>query len=827
MADESDTKLTFDHQCFLLDYAPDILAPANAKCPYENFHSLGMGANESVHDAIMGFSAKGILKRLIRLRPEEQGLLQPTVRLWRVFPAKATSTGEDIEDEFIFDSALNPNTIEGMLNSTYGRAGGNGIKSFEWEFGGTNPAEAEAVIQVKMTLQFQSIADLRRGWGEGGSPPDCSPTNNGTTGFQVAQGGTVGGCTPSFMELILLPPGSKLGPDEYDPAFYKIKAQVGWALPPTLEDQELARELRQCQLVMYLNLITHEIKIKEDGSIEVDVEYVGSTEMALEAGVADVIFPVGSSKDAWVNDAAWWNPFSYDDERTVQDVDAEIAALEEQLELNEDQQECAGGSDNELNEERADMLEELGDLKDDKKKVDSNNRTQAYETFTKNMSKFIRHLDIENGFLKDWEKNVNNERIPLQADISIGDQGWFSNPAKEAESADPTDTSDDDIYYVYLGDIIEQACMSFSPSALEEPSNPCRNMKFVTGPLQYINPRTRIESIKAGEPPVIETINLADVPISYTMFLKFWNDNVVEPERDSYPVRAFIKDVIQKLVAPVFTGGCFPNAPNQIPTVSTAVFTVSSGRSPRDLIAEIPGARPNMFKVRDHILSNGSIAPGDDPGWTYVFLYMNTAAIGVGDQREDEERGIYHYQIGEDRGLLKKLDFKKNDVQGMKEARQDESGAISQIREMYNADVTMLGNNIYIPGMTVFLWPPPGLGNPAKCDTDANLLGLGGYYNVIKVRSTIKRGGQYDTKLECVFAGATRENCNPEGSSCGETASGTSAETAAWYSDWDFSLSDAWDSLGIGDRDVITSEDIADEGCEGKESGGFSSWFGW
>lgn len=817
MAEEEGTKLTFDHQCFLLDYV-DILAPLNAKCPYENFHALGMGVGDTVHDAIQGFAGKGSLKRLTKLRPEEQGLLQPTVRLWRVFPAKATGAGEDVEDEFIFDAALNPNTIEAITGTSYGRAGGNGIKSFEWEFGGTNPAEAEAVIQVKMTLHFQSIAELRRGWGE----------TKDSSGFDA---GTSGGNRPSFMELILLPPGSKLPNGEYDPAYYKIKASVGWSVPPNMEDQQLARELRTCQLVMYLNLITHEIKIKEDGSIEVDVEYVGSTEMALEGGTADVIFPVGSSKDAWVNDAAWWNPFSSDDERTVQDVDAEIAALEEALEANEESLECAS-EDQELNEERDEMLEELGELQDAKRKVDSNNRTQAYETFTKNMSKFIRHLDLDNGFLKDWEKNVNNERVSMTsqvAEITIGDQGMFSNPAEEAADADASDVADDDIYFCFLGDIIEQACLSFSPTAMEEPSNPCRNMKFVTGPLQYVNPRTANENMKNGDPPDIVTVNISDIPISYTLFLKFWNDNVVEPERDSYPVRQFIKDVIQKLVGPVFSGGCFPNAPNQVPTVSTAIFTVAAGSTPRDLIAEMPGARPTVKSMARYLTDNGSIAPAEDPGWTYVFLYMNTAAIGSGDQSEDEARGIYHYRIGEDRGLLKKLDFKKNDVQGMKEARQDDSGAMSQLREMYNADVTMLGNNIYIPGMTLFLWPPPGLGNPAHCGTDANLLGLGGYYNVIKVRSTIKRGGHYDTKLDCIFAASSTESC-AEGGGCSESAGGgATAKDVSWFQGVVESVGDAWDDL-VGDDSGGGYEGVDDESdgaCEGKESGGFSNWLGW
>jgi hypothetical protein len=64
----------------------------------------------------------------------------------------------------------------------------------------------------------------------------------------------------------------------------------------------------------------------------------------------------------------------------------------------------------------------------------------------------------------------------------------------------------------------------------------------------------------------------------------------------------------------------------------------------------------------------------------------------------------------------------------------------------------MLGNNLYIPGMRIYINPPYGLGNPSQTNTAANLLGLGGYYDVIKVKSAISRGGQYDTELETIFA---------------------------------------------------------------------------
>ena len=66
--------------------------------------------------------------------------------------------------------------------------------------------------------------------------------------------------------------------------------------------------------------------------------------------------------------------------------------------------------------------------------------------------------------------------------------------------------------------------------------------------------------------------------------------------------------------------------------------------------------------------------------------------------------------------------------------------------------MTLVGNNIYIPGMKIFLNPPFGFGSPLKERSLSHTLGIGGYYDVIKVNSTISRGGAYTTDLECIFA---------------------------------------------------------------------------
>ena len=78
MAEDNDYKLTFDHQCFLMDNHK-ILTPLNAQCGYKNFHAMGMETGTTVHDVVAALTGRMGLTRITKLRPSEQGILQPQV----------------------------------------------------------------------------------------------------------------------------------------------------------------------------------------------------------------------------------------------------------------------------------------------------------------------------------------------------------------------------------------------------------------------------------------------------------------------------------------------------------------------------------------------------------------------------------------------------------------------------------------------------------------------------------------------------------------------------------------------------------------------------
>ena len=77
----------------------------------------------------------------------------------------------------------------------------------------------------------------------------------------------------------------------------------------------------------------------------------------------------------------------------------------------------------------------------------------------------------------------------------------------------------------------------------------------------------------------------------------------------------------------------------------------------------------------------------------------------------------------------------------------------------------MIGNNIYYPGMVLFIVPSIEFGNPAKINSFSQITGIGGYFQVIKVSSQLTEDG-YDTTLDCVYQASGDEAKTTSKSGC-------------------------------------------------------------
>ena len=366
--------------------------------------------------------------------------------------------------------------------------------------------------------------------------------------------------------------------------------------------------------------------------------------------------------------------------------------------------------------------------------------------------------------------------------------------------------------------------------------------KVVLGNIEISVPSTfkdRYNDVKDG----YLVKNLGDIPISVS-YLRHWLIlNVVQKNRKTYYILDFIKDIVRDLiVGPINDKSCWgafhkKARANEGPieahgTVVNAVAkqvskydtTLAFGR----IAASIAGSVGNVEHMetfdwlRDKYRKEGpswlnKVYPKKDPvlnslirvpigsdfpeqryrpilsqdssrtpsstveAYEYVIFYASQISMSrSGDIDEDSGDGVYHYSIGNNKGITKKIKFTKAEAKGVREARLEQAGASlsskAQLMDKYDVELEVYGTPACTPGTLLYIDPmglSPLLGNPSdtpekikreiadkggkKAGSDifdkaslAGIMGIGGYYIIIESTSYIE-AGKYVTKIKAMF----------------------------------------------------------------------------
>ena len=278
--------------------------------------------------------------------------------------------------------------------------------------------------------------------------------------------------------------------------------------------------------------------------------------------------------------------------------------------------------------------------------------------------------------------------------------------------------------------------------------------------------RTRIQLPSDDGTVTPKQVNLANVPICLKSFEFWFNKNVVKRKINTWPLRAFIKQAVSELILNALGENSKQDEgirrSNQIGIQNLLIPGLGTDRKKH----RIKGNANGDFDL-DNPTSSGVTAYNSFPinspsqiGYNgykhYLLVYGSTEILdrrNPADVGTDFKKGIYHFTIGADAGLVKSVNFTKTDVPSLRESRltsQDEEEG--QLRDKYNANLELLGSSpLFTPGQKVYVNPTlAGLGTLTSKHSIARQLGLGGYYDVTKVLSTIDKSG-YRTSLECVW----------------------------------------------------------------------------
>ncbi len=294
-ASEAEEVSKYSDECFLLDYI-DVVSQfnrndvKNKKKVYQNFIPVEAKEGSGAYEIISRLTSRDGLTQFLNIRPADLALLQPKVRLYKCVYPSAGAKPNILEIQF--GEHIESSILEAISGVSRSRTGGAGLKEFSWSFGGTNPASAEKVIDVSMSLVFQTVQDLL-----GDKYLFFDGTMDPTREISDAEQEVMDN-SASFLDLIWQPPtqarqDEKRRANEYVPKDYKIKAEIGWSLPnlqgekkfPSLtvsDSTKLLAELKKMNLSMYLNLVSHELSIKENGGVELKIDYVASITSAID-----------------------------------------------------------------------------------------------------------------------------------------------------------------------------------------------------------------------------------------------------------------------------------------------------------------------------------------------------------------------------------------------------------------------------------------------------------------------------------------------------------------------------------------------------------------
>ena len=215
--------------------------------------------------------------------PEASSLV-PMIRLFKVsYNSKGELDRERPEIPLIFKTFTDVDS-DFMSGHGAGRSG-VGIKSFDWQYNGTNPATVKNDITAKLVLYFQNFNDLLKEQENGFKYVDLLVRTNPASEEDKEK--PIEG--PNETGVV-----ENKSTTEGDSKYYEIKATVGWAPNPDYardfsNKPNLAKSIKNQQVSLFLTLVEHEFSVRQDGTFELTIDYRGRIDGIMMDKRADVI----------------------------------------------------------------------------------------------------------------------------------------------------------------------------------------------------------------------------------------------------------------------------------------------------------------------------------------------------------------------------------------------------------------------------------------------------------------------------------------------------------------------------------------------------------
>ena len=270
-----------------------------------------------------------------------------------------------------------------------------------------------------------------------------------------------------------------------------------------------------------------------------------------------------------------------------------------------------------------------------------------------------------------------------------------------------------------------------------------KKLRVVFGPIEIVNPKNPSES---------KSITIGDLPIS-TKYFREWMAKKIEQEDDNvFSLASFLNQFLMEFINDTLNSDvCFGGQLRQTTRLFQAAVTAykplkdvdelskkiqtQAAQSFRFDIDQYQPEQKSILNVSgDPETPGGRPADGQEREIHYLIFYAGRVQPKEqqgGNRAADEARGVFHYGIGQDSGIVKTINFQRQSAPSLKMVRFEQEGydGLQQLREQYNVSIKTYANVKAMPGCYIYV--EPNSFSPSS-DIDLTSLGVGGYHMISK-----------------------------------------------------------------------------------------------
>jgi hypothetical protein len=721
---------------------------------------------------------------LLNIKSVQMSYFVPTIRLFKEFVNSSNQITKLIE--LPLSEGFQQYDFDSILKNSAGRGGGVGVTSFNWTTIGSNMGNKYS-FGAELELFFDNIEE-------------------------ITKQRYVGSEEISFADL-LIQQKKKNSEGQYNPDYYRVKAIVGWSVKREAKQflpVELIEEMKDTNIILYLGLHSHEIEITSESTVILKLKFIAYLEALMDSPTISNVFYLENSvlqKEKQKNETEILrlqqeikeNPDSSDAEKQ------QLKDIEQTLELSENADRTR------IYERILNYIRNRGFIKYIEANEDD---LQTFSSITSEKLTDIQKVQeynkkIEEIKQKNKQKISNSDQFPssLSAKIEIARtnediKNIFEKTIKDYDEelskkiVKKTEKTKI-IPYFYLGDLFEAVLEGLYNPVGQKTDFLSKQVKVMLGPITFYDYGKLVDGNSGGinnKSNVLKSsdqnkqknvkvfsgtksvVNIADIPISLSAYTSWFLKKIVDPGVINRNFRDFCNDILNDLVIRSLGVETYSFAPRQKVSlvyktktlrknsnrfVSQGTSAASFSQAQQQAVTSVGGGfryQALSFK-QNPFHDNADTVDKEEETESFMFIYgmQNNSWNLLSDYSSDIEKGIRHLYYGNERGLIKSVKFTRQDnplirSHNMKLASTSNADKSIILREVYNANVEMMGNSIFEIGEMVYLSPTlfgssKKTGNISDREQFAKNLGIGGYFIILKITCSLK-DGEYNTNLD-------------------------------------------------------------------------------